>query len=705
MRNFFHKLELRRFLVLLVFVLFTEGKKHFKHIKDHDVSSNQKKEIKSTFITIRIPEHSATHKKDCLYEGKLHRHGDAWSPGPCIPECRCKSGHVKCSKIECPDLNCERPTKRKWKCCPECSPETQDGYSCGVWTKGGNGNGGCCTFPFNYHGVNYFTCTYQDHDNPWCALTSDFDRDRIWGDCIDKGDSLKALRFKKKNGRKNTEEYPLETMENITNKAVLNAMKGIVEQQNASTPESGATKAAGNTTTPLPASSLVAPAIAPTNESTGIQPLAPKTPVLASTASNETMSANSVGIQPSGPILPLNASSIGVLPSPVPTPASSAVVPGQSTTAAVPAQFPFPVAGIPTQTSSTVAPIPAASPVASVPAQPPNTIAPAQAPFPVAGLPAQTAAPVAPIPAASPLAGVPAQPPNTVTPAQAPSPVAGVSAQSPMPVPSPVTGTSVPSRAPGAPAVVISQASNVVINPSPGASVAVGAPSQPPVVSGQPAAPGQQVVEKPPYPSITYPAGATPPLAPQPAPQTPQGAQPSQQPTIVKPGETQVPGQAPGQPNQQPFPISQTIISPEATQVPGQVPGQAVHEVTTTEINPNHNITTTESWLGKANETLNRTNEVANQTGNQTYDNDYQGNNYYYPTYENSSPTQAPYYTDQQGYSRQGDTYATDNSPGYDTASQQYWATLAQNTNGQEGYYSSEQEFQNAAEQGRSYYV
>ena len=266
-------------------------------------------------------------------------------------------------------------------------------------------------------------------------------------------------------------------MENITNQAVLNAMKGVAEP--------GATKAAGNTTTPLPASSPVAPAIAPTNESTGIQPLAPKTPVLASPASNETMSANSVGVQPSGPILPLNASSIGVLPSPVPTPASSAVVPGQSTTAAVPEQFPFPVAGIPTQTSSMVAPIPASSPVAGVPAQPPKSIAPAQAPFPVAGVPGQTVAPVAPIPAASPLAGVPAQPPNTVTPAQAPSPVASVSAQSPMPVPSPVTGTSVPSRAPGAPAVVISQAGNVVINPSPGASVAVGAPSQPPVVSGQ----------------------------------------------------------------------------------------------------------------------------------------------------------------------------------------------------------------------------
>ena len=33
-----------------------------------------------------------------------------------------------------------------------------------------------------------------------------------------------------------------------------------------------------------------------------------------------------------------------------------------------------------------------------------------------------------------------------------------------------------------------------------------------------------------------------------------------------------------------------------------------MHEVTTTEINPTHNITTTESWFGKANETLNRTN-------------------------------------------------------------------------------------------------
>ena len=58
------------------------------------------------------------------------------------------------------------------------------GTSCGVWTAGGNGNGGCCVFPFNYHGIKYFTCTYQDHSSPWCAISSDFDHDGVWGECI-----------------------------------------------------------------------------------------------------------------------------------------------------------------------------------------------------------------------------------------------------------------------------------------------------------------------------------------------------------------------------------------------------------------------------------------------------------------------------------------------------------------------------------------
>lgn len=58
------------------------------------------------------------------------------------------------------------------------------GTSCGIWTKGGNGNGGCCMFPFSYHGVLYYTCTYQDHHDAWCAVTSDFDKDGVWGECI-----------------------------------------------------------------------------------------------------------------------------------------------------------------------------------------------------------------------------------------------------------------------------------------------------------------------------------------------------------------------------------------------------------------------------------------------------------------------------------------------------------------------------------------
>ena len=64
---------------------------------------------------------------ECYYEGKSHHHGELWSPGPCVPECRCKHGYVKCTKIECPDLNCDAPIKKKWKCCPECLPEMQDG--------------------------------------------------------------------------------------------------------------------------------------------------------------------------------------------------------------------------------------------------------------------------------------------------------------------------------------------------------------------------------------------------------------------------------------------------------------------------------------------------------------------------------------------------------------------------------------------------
>ena len=39
-------------------------------------------------------------------------------------------------------------------------------------------------FPFHYNAVMYYTCTYQDHDKPWCSITMNFDRDGVWGECI-----------------------------------------------------------------------------------------------------------------------------------------------------------------------------------------------------------------------------------------------------------------------------------------------------------------------------------------------------------------------------------------------------------------------------------------------------------------------------------------------------------------------------------------
>ena len=124
--------------------------------------------------------------------------------------------------------------------------------------------------------------------------------------------------------------------------------------------------------------------------------------------------------------------------------------------------------------------------------------------------------------------------------------------------------------------------------------------------------------------------GPTPQVTQQPQPQVTQqpSPQPSQQPALplpeqptpqpgqqpaVQPAPAPVPGQPPveGVTPGSPFPISQTTLTPGETQAPGNAPGQAgqaVHQLTTTEYNANHNITTTESWFGKPNETLNRTN-------------------------------------------------------------------------------------------------
>ena len=60
---------------------------------------------------------------DCYYDGILHEHGERWSPGPCTPECKCDDGKIRCTLIECPELSCSNPIKKRWKCCPECPVE------------------------------------------------------------------------------------------------------------------------------------------------------------------------------------------------------------------------------------------------------------------------------------------------------------------------------------------------------------------------------------------------------------------------------------------------------------------------------------------------------------------------------------------------------------------------------------------------------
>ncbi|XP_076802493.1 MAM and LDL-receptor class A domain-containing protein 1-like [Clavelina lepadiformis] len=51
-----------------------------------------------------------------------------------------------------------------------------------VWTSGGTGNGQPCAFPFTYNGNVYHTCTYVDHDQPWCSTTTEYQG--YWGNCF-----------------------------------------------------------------------------------------------------------------------------------------------------------------------------------------------------------------------------------------------------------------------------------------------------------------------------------------------------------------------------------------------------------------------------------------------------------------------------------------------------------------------------------------
>ncbi|KFW77765.1 Matrix metalloproteinase-9, partial [Manacus vitellinus] len=64
-----------------------------------------------------------------------------------------------------------------------------DGYTAVI---GGNSQGDPCVFPFTFLGQSYSACTSQGRQDGklWCATTSNYDTDKKWGFCPDRGYSI-----------------------------------------------------------------------------------------------------------------------------------------------------------------------------------------------------------------------------------------------------------------------------------------------------------------------------------------------------------------------------------------------------------------------------------------------------------------------------------------------------------------------------------
>merc|ERR1712080_221844 len=56
---------------------------------------------------------------------------------------------------------------------------------CEKMSYGGVGDGACCKFPFVYKRKQYHSCTTDGNalGHLWCATTTDFDKDGLWGKC------------------------------------------------------------------------------------------------------------------------------------------------------------------------------------------------------------------------------------------------------------------------------------------------------------------------------------------------------------------------------------------------------------------------------------------------------------------------------------------------------------------------------------------
>lgn len=43
--------------------------------------------------------------------------------------------------------------------------------------------GKCCVFPFIYEGQMKYSCIKNNHNQPWCATTDNYDKDKLWDNC------------------------------------------------------------------------------------------------------------------------------------------------------------------------------------------------------------------------------------------------------------------------------------------------------------------------------------------------------------------------------------------------------------------------------------------------------------------------------------------------------------------------------------------
>lgn len=62
-------------------------------------------------------------------------------------------------------------------------------FSIDIYTLGGNAFGAPCVFPFKHQGKWYAECIPRKNDaqSLWCATSSDFDKDQLFGNCPLKG--------------------------------------------------------------------------------------------------------------------------------------------------------------------------------------------------------------------------------------------------------------------------------------------------------------------------------------------------------------------------------------------------------------------------------------------------------------------------------------------------------------------------------------